>query len=218
MAKSTPRWKRGSPEDRKADILTTARHHFSSKPYDSVSTAEIADELGINRGLLYHYFGTKRDLYLEVVRTTIHIPSFPPIPELIASGTFENVLEELIDGWLVEIEQERDAYLTASRLSAFGADAEAGAMVQESREQAIDVLMGALFKDPADAPAAARACARAQGRMAETAVVEWLSEGHLSRDQVRELLVHTSRALWENLSKILAPPPIKAKRRASTSG
>ena len=32
------------------------------------------------RGLLHHYFGTKRELYLEVVRTLMRMPS-NPVPE-----------------------------------------------------------------------------------------------------------------------------------------
>ncbi len=213
MAKATTRWKRSNPDDRKAEILAVARRHFATKQFDAVSTADIADEIGINRGLVYHYFGTKRDLYLEVVRSTVKVPTFPPIPDMIASGTFEDVLEERLDQWLIEVEREREGYLAATMLSASGPDAEARAMVQASREEAIDTALASMFASPDDAPASVRACVRALGSLAETAVTEWLAEGHLSRDQVRELLVQTARALWENLSRIMMPPPIKAKRR-----
>ena len=32
---------------------------------------------GVARGLLHHYFGTKRDLYLEVIRSVVRVPSNP---------------------------------------------------------------------------------------------------------------------------------------------
>lgn len=73
-----------------------------------------------------------------------------------------------------------------------------------------------MFDDPDAAPAAVRSCARALGALAETAVVEWLAEGHLSRDQVRVLLVQTSTALWTNIGAIMAPPSIRPKRGPRT--
>ncbi|WP_405136267.1 TetR/AcrR family transcriptional regulator [Nocardia sp. NBC_01388] len=217
MATATPRFKRSTPAARKVEILAAARQRFSTQHYDAVSTAEIADELGINRGLLYHYFGTKRQLYLEVIRSTVRIPVLPPIPELAASGRLEDALTESVEGWLIEVEREREAYLAAIRLaSSFGPDEEAAAMVQASKEDAVDVALRAMFDDPDAAPAAVRSCARALGALAETAVVEWLAEGHLSRDQVRVLLVQTSTALWTNIGAIMAPPSIRPKRGPRT--
>ncbi|WP_405136271.1 TetR/AcrR family transcriptional regulator [Nocardia sp. NBC_01388] len=213
MATVTPRFRRSNPADRKAEILDAARRHFSTLHFDAVSTTQIAEELGVNRGLIYHYFGTKRELYLEVIRHTLQIPTLPPIPELVATGRLGEVLEERIEAWLIEVERDRDAYLAATRLaSSYGPDMEAGRMVHESKEEALDQALSSLFQDPRQAPAAVRACARAVGSLAETAIVEWLAEGHLSRDQVRVLLVQMAGTLWENVDAVLAPPPIRVQR------
>lgn len=66
-----PRWQRLTHDERRAQILDCARRLFSERQYDAVSTIEVAREAGVTRGLLHHYFGTKRELYLEVVRTLL---------------------------------------------------------------------------------------------------------------------------------------------------
>ena len=55
------------PDERGRQILAGARRLFGERPYAEVSTTEIARAADIARGLINHYFGTKRDLYLEVV-------------------------------------------------------------------------------------------------------------------------------------------------------
>jgi AcrR family transcriptional regulator len=54
-------------DERRAQILACARRLFSERHYDAVPTEEIAREAGVARGLLHHYFGTKRELFLSVV-------------------------------------------------------------------------------------------------------------------------------------------------------
>ncbi|MBN9618575.1 MAG: helix-turn-helix transcriptional regulator, partial [Actinobacteria bacterium] len=65
------------PDARREQILECATELFGERPYAAVSTGEIAREAGVARGLLNHYFGTKRDLYLEVVRRMVLLPELP---------------------------------------------------------------------------------------------------------------------------------------------
>src|SRR3954447_89986 len=69
-----PRWRRLEPDARREQILECAVRLFGERPYASVSTTDIAREAGVARGLLNHYFGTKRDLSLEVVRALVTLP------------------------------------------------------------------------------------------------------------------------------------------------
>ncbi|MEK8174289.1 helix-turn-helix domain-containing protein [Streptomyces sp. M19] len=63
------------PDARRAEILAVARRRFGAHSYASVSTSDIAAEAGVARGLINHYFGGKRQLYLEVVRQMMVIPA-----------------------------------------------------------------------------------------------------------------------------------------------
>ena len=51
-------------DERRAQLLTLARQAFSDRSYDDVSIDDLAREAKISKGLLYHYFPTKRDLYV----------------------------------------------------------------------------------------------------------------------------------------------------------
>lgn len=55
------------PEEKKNKILATALKEFSENGYEQASTNSIVKEAGISKGILFHYFKTKRDLYLYVV-------------------------------------------------------------------------------------------------------------------------------------------------------
>jgi AcrR family transcriptional regulator len=63
-APSRPR-RRLAPEARRAQILEVALSVFSESGY-SASMADIGAQAGVTRTVLYHYFGTKEELFLAV--------------------------------------------------------------------------------------------------------------------------------------------------------
>ena len=58
-----------SPKSRKRaeDVLRTAREMFSSQGYEKTTTLEIAQKLGISEATVFTYFGSKRDLCMQVI-------------------------------------------------------------------------------------------------------------------------------------------------------
>lgn len=55
-------------EDSRARILESATRVFAEKGPEGSRIDEIAEKAGINKRMLYHYFGNKEDLYVEVLR------------------------------------------------------------------------------------------------------------------------------------------------------
>src|ERR1700761_5685207 len=55
-------------EDTKLRLALTAMRLFGEKGYESTSVADILKAAGANSGSLYHFFPTKQDLLLEVLR------------------------------------------------------------------------------------------------------------------------------------------------------
>lgn len=51
-------------EEKQRIIINAALNEFSKYPYDSASTNKIVKEAGISKGLIFHYFGSKKNLYL----------------------------------------------------------------------------------------------------------------------------------------------------------
>jgi AcrR family transcriptional regulator len=54
--------------ERREQLLDLGLRLFGSKPYDEISIGEIAQLAGMSKGLLYHYFPSKRDFYVACVR------------------------------------------------------------------------------------------------------------------------------------------------------
>ncbi len=70
-------------EERRAEILEAATAVFARRGYHQARTKQIADEAGLSEGLIYHYFGSKRDLLLAIIDriVTESIPQVYDQPE-----------------------------------------------------------------------------------------------------------------------------------------
>jgi AcrR family transcriptional regulator len=186
MSAAAPRWTRLDHDERREQILAAARRLFSQRPPGEVTTTEIAREAGVARGLLHHYFGGKRELYLAVLRTMLR---YPVLPEAEHGDPTAG-----LDRWLTMVERNREAWLAAMGAQGLGRDPEVEAILEEAREAAVARLAHELAPDDPDRPEL-RAVLRAYGGLAETASVEWLVRGRLTRAQVRELLVQSLTTL-----------------------
>lgn len=186
--KDARRWNRLDYDERRAQILATAQKLFAERPYGSVSTTEIAEAAGVTRGLLHHYFGTKRDLYLEVVRQLVHSPVVP------AGHTWE----ENVDAWMDLIEEHRDAWFVAISAGETGRDQAMHEILDQARDRTATQVMQVLGLDGSDRPET-RALVMAFGRFAEEVTREWLQRERLTREQARVILVGALPMLVDRL-------------------
>lgn len=179
-----------APTDaRREQILAAARRLFSERGYSTVSTTEIAAEAGVARGLLNHYFGTKRGLYIEVVREMLRVRPAQQVPEYVNGTTPHERLSESIDRWLEMVARNREAWLAAVGAEGLGRDPEIEAVLDEARERATATIIEILGLGPAaDAPPELHAVLRAYGGMAEAATREWLERDRLTRAQLAAFL------------------------------
>ncbi|WP_164779814.1 TetR/AcrR family transcriptional regulator [Paenibacillus kobensis] len=56
------------PEEKKASILSSCLEEFSEHGYDQASTDAITSRAGISKGILFHYFKSKKNVYLYLLR------------------------------------------------------------------------------------------------------------------------------------------------------
>jgi AcrR family transcriptional regulator len=186
---AAPRWSRLDVPERRRQILAAARRLFSERNYGAVSTADVAAAAGVTRGLVHHYFGAKRELYLEVVRSIFRLPPGVFADE-IAAGDPEAALGAAVDRWLEVAERSRGMLLALHGAQGFGRDPEIEAIFDQARERTADRVIEILR--PGEPPAAAtpelRAAVRAYAGFVEAATFDWLRRGTLSRAQLRELL------------------------------
>lgn len=193
-----PRWRRLGPDQRREEIFASAQRLFALRPYRDVSTADIASDAGVARGLLNHYFGTKRDLYLEVVRAAASVP------ENVTDHAPEGSLEERIDAavtWFLDSLSGQDAaWISAAGSSGLGRDPELERILLKAEDDAVDRVLETIdMADVTDHRDELRAFIRAYGQLAKTAGREWLIKKQLSREQVHLLLRQSLLTIVEDV-------------------
>src|SRR5437879_2162605 len=174
-------------DERREQILAAARQLFAERDYASVSNVDIARAVGVSRGLLNHYFGTKRELYLEVLRGMLELPPVP-VPEYVEGAAVADRVGQSVDGWLELLERNPQTWLAATGIAGLG-DPELESLVDESRERAVARIIEVAGLGPvAREHPELRALLRGFSGLAEATTREWLRHGRLTRRQVHVFL------------------------------
>lgn len=181
--------RRLSTEERREELLAVGARLFSESAYDDVWIERVAEIAGVSRGLLYHYFPTKRDFFAAVVeresvrmlRMTAAVPGIPAREQLTAG----------LDTFLEYVEAHAHGYRAFHRADAAGDQAVRKvyqrALAAQERQilaaLAADPEFGTVLETRPDTRLAVR------GWLAFTTAVclEWLRGSTLSREQVRDL-------------------------------
>src|SRR4051812_45119701 len=64
---SSPKYSRLAPAQRREQILDAANALFAERSYDEVSVEDIARAAGVARGLVHHYFGGRKEVYIALL-------------------------------------------------------------------------------------------------------------------------------------------------------
>src|SRR6476469_2817143 len=65
---NTPTYSRLDPGQRREQILDAANALFAQRAYEEVSIEDIASAAGVTRGLVHHYFGGRKDVYIALLQ------------------------------------------------------------------------------------------------------------------------------------------------------
>lgn len=179
-----------SSDDRREQLLRAGAELLGRRPYDEVSIDEIARAAGISKGLLYHYFPTKNDFVVAVLREEVERvtaltapdPTLPPLEQIDAA----------LDAFLDYVENHASGFATMFRTRG-GGDPEIRAVMDEARERRIEVLLdgiaGQLLAPGADRESPVlRSAVQGWIFFVEGVLLRWLDKRDLSRQQLRELL------------------------------
>lgn len=171
-------------DERRAQLLALGLEFFSGRAYDEVSIDDIAHKAGISKGLLYHYFPAKRDLYVAALREasrqlmerTLPDESAPPLDRL-RSG---------LDAYLAYVEQHGRAY-TALMRGGIGSDAEVAAVLEGIREEFLGRLLMHIVLSK-KVPRLMRTLVRGWIGFVEAASLDWLEHRDIDRADLAEML------------------------------
>jgi len=175
---------RPKPPERRAQLLRLGLELFGSRSYDDVSIDDIAARAGISRGLLYHYFPTKRAFYVaalgaaaaELERRTRPEDGLRPEQRLAAG----------LEAYLHYVEEYEAAYRSLFR-GGLGVDSAVCEIVERTRRVMTDRFLDALgVRRPR---ATLRIALRGWLGYVEAASLEWLAHRNIRRRQLVRLLV-----------------------------
>ncbi len=176
-----------SPEERRAQLLDLGVRLLATRSLDELSIDVLAEEAGISRGLLYHYFGNKHAFHEAVVRRAaddLIAQTAPP-----ASGEPYERLAASVAAYVDYVVANHEGYLSLVRSAAGGNPA-----LRDIYDECRAALTDRLFtEDPqaemiADTPLN-RLVARGWSAMTEEVVLAWVAEpGDVTRQRLLELL------------------------------
>jgi AcrR family transcriptional regulator len=193
-------YQRLSPDERRAQILAVARRLFTELPYSEVSTAAIARETGVQRGLIHYYFGTKRELFLKVVHglTASAAMQVPPPDDRL---TLPESVELLVNVFLDTADQNATTWFAALDAEGFGQDPELLRVVNRFKDEAVKHMLVVLrVPEPTET---LRAVLRVYTGLVDAATRQWLQEKTLDREQVHTLLSRSLLALVSDIGPAL---------------
>lgn len=197
------RRQRLSPDERREQIFACAQRLFAQRPYEDVSATDIASAAGVARGLVNHYFGNKRGLYLEVVRLN------STVPELAVATLPDGTLQERIDAsvtWFLDTLENTGGTWLALGSAGMGRDSDLENILVEAENESVERLMDAMGLAGRDeGREQVRAMMRAYAQLARSGAREWLLRKTLSRLQVHTLLSATLLAIVSDAVPALTP-------------
>jgi AcrR family transcriptional regulator len=171
-------------DERRAQLLALGLSAFSKNSYDDVSIDALAQSAGVSKGLLYHYFPSKRDLYVATVRAAAEqlLARIAPDPSL-------EPLEQVrhgVDAYLSYVQENADAYLSLMQ-SGVGRDREVHAIVERTRHSFVELLL--VRAGEPQLSLLTRILVRGWVGMVEAASLDWLQQQSVTRGELTDVLV-----------------------------
>ena len=184
---------RMSPESRREQLLELGTRLLATRTLDEVSIELLAEEAGISRGLLYHYFGNKQEFHAAVVRRAVQ-----DIYAITAPRDLEDPLEQLavsLGAYVDYVAANHTGYVSLIRAAA-GGNEELRSIYQEARRALTGRIFDIAGPEQLEAlgvadSAATRLLVDGWAALVESLVVAWVEDpAGLSREQLLQRLAH----------------------------
>ena len=188
-----------SPEQRRSQLLDLGVRLLATRSLDELSIDLLAEEAGISRGLLYHYFGNKHDFHEAVVRRAaddLIAQTAPPVD----GEPLERLLIS-VTAYLDYVEANYEGYLSLVKGAAVGNDT-----LREIYEEARSALTDRIFREDAqgqiipDTPGS-RLVVRGWSAMTEELVLTWVRDpAGVTREELLMIMAASLPALVDTTS------------------
>ncbi|HEU4567005.1 MAG TPA: TetR/AcrR family transcriptional regulator [Marmoricola sp.] len=188
---------RMSPANRREQLLELGVRLLATRPIDEISIELLAEQAGISRGLLYHYFGNKQDFHRAVVRRAAD-----DLIEVTAPTEDEDPLQQLmlsLGAYVDYVSQNYQGYVSLVR--AASTDEALREIYEQARAALTDRLFDVAGRDRLAElgitdSAATRLMVRGWSALTEEVVISWVrSPQGITREELLQRLAHGLVAL-----------------------
>ncbi|WP_040791838.1 TetR/AcrR family transcriptional regulator [Nocardia paucivorans] len=191
-----------SPEERRAQLIELGLEMLGDRAIEDISISEIANRAGISRGLLFHYFPTKQDYQLAVLRRAAAglLHRIAPDPE---SGAFE-MLRDSVGRYVDYAAENRTTYLALLR-GPSSVNPELSGMIDETRNAIVRLILDvAPIADEDKADPRLALAVRGWIAFTEEITLSWLRGESITRAELLDLLVESLLSLTISINPALA--------------
>ena len=180
-----------APQQRREQLLDLGVDQLSVRRLEDLSIDTLAEVAGISRGLLYHYFSSKRDFHLAVLRRMADrvIAITAPLEDLPAIDQLVRSLAAFVDF----VSANYESYVSFVRAAAAG-DEEFHRIYEEARAALTDRIFVQADGDVlaelgvVDSPAV-RLMVRGWSASVEDVVLSWLEDDRgIAKEQLLQML------------------------------
>lgn len=181
---------RMQPDERREQLIDIGVRMLATRPLDELSIDALADEAGISRGLLYHYFANKTEFHVAVVKKLAE-----DLYLITAPTSDDDPMVQLrlsLDAYVSYVVDNHDTYLALVRAVSSG-NPEMLQIYRDARsalvERLFDRVPGIDIDGLVDTPAA-RLLAHSWAVFVEDLVLAWIADdAGLSREGLVDRLV-----------------------------
>ena len=203
---TAPKYSRLDPVQRREQILDAANALFAERGYDEVSIEDIASVAGVTRGLVHHYFGGRKEVYLALLAKVGAVRE-EQLREPVGRSARARVADS-VTRWLDWTQANRTLWLATMAPSEDVADPDVRRVVADLVGRAV-ALLTVYHADIAEDSPRLRYALECWTGLNRVATRRWL-RGEASRETTQELLTLTLEYVFRTFGA-----PAAADRRAT---
>ena len=192
---------------RRGQLVQVGLDLVKTVPVDQMAADDIARIAGVSKGLVFHYFPTKRDLHVAILRAAaaellaeLDAGSELPPAERLAAG---------LEAFVRYIEQRPDSYVAMVRGA--GSDEQLRAVFEATRGEVVRIIAGAIGLT--ELPPGLRIAIRGWIAFVEECVLHWLDGMPVPRTELIGFLQKAALVLLPDASALPATVPDARGRR-----
>ncbi|MCJ0904714.1 TetR/AcrR family transcriptional regulator [Rhodococcus sp. ARC_M6] len=186
-----------SPDERRAQLIDLGARMLAQRPLEQISVEDIADQAGVSRGLLFHYFASKSEFHLAIVRHTsgqMLSRTEPPRSDNPMSDNPITTLRSVLASYVDYVSENRNTYVSLLRGTASG-DPQMREVFEQTRDVMAARTLEQLPKIGLTSTPQVELAVRGWIAFVEEATISWLRAPAITREELIELTVQALPAL-----------------------